>query len=74
MLVPITRPFQRLLALPASEAHRERVIGALRGKVCTFDFRMAEDTIRARMGALTGHSRALPVQTAGARFAPFSAR
>ena len=74
MLAPITRPFQRLLALPASEAHRERVIGALRGKVCTFDFRMAEDTIRARMGALTGHSRALPVQRRPGRDSPRSVR
>ena len=54
MLATIARLFKRVLALPASEAHCERVIGALRKMVCPFGFRMAEDTIRARMGAHAG--------------------
>ena len=51
MLRTIARLFKRVLALPASEAHCERVIAALRKMVCPFGFRLCEDTIRARLAA-----------------------
>ena len=54
MLGTIARLFKRVLALPASEAHCERVIGALRKMVCPFGFRMCEKTIRARIAAHAG--------------------
>ena len=49
MLTTLARLFKKALALPASEAHCERVICALRKMVCPFGFRMCEETIRARL-------------------------
>ena len=54
MLTTIARLLKRVLALPAGDAHCERVIGAPRKMVCPFGIRMAEDTISARIGALAG--------------------
>jgi hypothetical protein len=55
MLEPVSKVFKLLLALPAGEAHCERVIGALRKMVSPFGFSMCEKTILARLAA---HGRA----------------
>jgi hypothetical protein len=52
---PVVRPIativRHLLAIPATEAHCERVINVLRRMLCPFGFRMSEATILARIAA-----------------------
>jgi hypothetical protein len=55
MLATVARLFGRVLALPAGEAHCERVSASLWKMVCPFGFRMCEGTIRARLAAQMGH-------------------
>jgi hypothetical protein len=45
------RSFKRVLALPASEAHCERVIDPLREIMCPSGLRICEATICARLSA-----------------------
>jgi hypothetical protein len=51
VLRPIAPIAKALLALPATEAHCERVIAALRRMICPFSFNMCEETILARLAA-----------------------
>jgi hypothetical protein len=51
LLRPMSKGFKPLLALPAGEAHCERVICALRKMVSPFGFSMCHETILARLAA-----------------------
>jgi hypothetical protein len=51
LLEPVAKLFKLLLALPAGEAHCERIIGALRKMVSPFGFSMSEKTMLARLAA-----------------------
>jgi hypothetical protein len=52
---PVVRPLvstlTRVLSLPATEAHCERIISVLRRTVCPFTFRMTEDTVPSRLAS-----------------------